>query len=162
MWLKGEQSGNYSILQNALLDCDKDAVLFKVQQIGVVCHTGQQTCFFNNPIVPEQDIVADAKIVEKIYEVIMDRIKNPSKESYVSSLTAKGEDAILQKISEEACELVLAAKGNRSEEITHEATDILFHILVLFAYKGFKLRGIFNELKHRHQVKTSQKGKSER
>ena len=153
IWLKGEESGHHSLLQNAFLDCDNDAVLFKVQQIGAVCHTGQETCF-NKPIVPEQESVVDAKIVERIFEVIVDRIRNPSKESYVSSLTAKGEDAVLQKIGEEAYELVLAAKGNRSEEITHEATDVLFHILVLFAQKGFKLQGIFDELERRHRVKT--------
>jgi len=153
IWLKGEESGHHSLLQNAFLDCDNDAVLFKVQQIGAVCHTGQETCF-NKPIVPEQESVLDAKIVERIFEVIVDRIRNPTKESYVSSLTAKGEDAVLQKIGEEAYELVLAAKGNRSEEITHEATDVLFHILVLFAQKGFKLQGIFNELQRRHRAKT--------
>jgi len=153
IWLKGEESGHHSLLQNAFLDCDNDAVLFRVQQIGAVCHTGQETCF-NKPIVPEQESVVDAKIVERIFEVILDRIKNPTKESYVSSLTAKGEDAVLQKIGEEAYELVLAAKGNRSEEITHEATDVLFHILVLFAQKGFKLQGIFDELERRHRVKT--------
>ena len=153
IWLKGEESGHYSLLQNAFLDCDNDAILFKVQQIGAVCHSGQETCF-NKPIVPEQESVLDAKIVERIFEVILDRIKNPTKESYVSSLTAKGEDAVLQKIGEEAYELVLAAKGNRSEEITHEATDVLFHILVLFAQKGFKLQEIFDELERRHRVKT--------
>jgi phosphoribosyl-ATP pyrophosphohydrolase/phosphoribosyl-AMP cyclohydrolase len=153
IWLKGEESGHHSLLQNAFLDCDNDAVLFKVQQMGAVCHTGQETCF-NKPIVPEQESVVDAKIVERIFEVIADRIRNPTKESYVSGLTAKGEDAVLQKIGEEAYELVLAAKGNRSEEITHEATDVLFHVLVLFAQKGFKLEGIFNELERRHRVKT--------
>ena len=153
IWLKGEESGHHSLLQNAFLDCDSDAILFKVQQMGAVCHTGQETCF-NKPIVPEQETVADAKIVERIFEVIADRIRNPTKESYVSSLTAKGEDAVLQKLGEEAYELVLAAKSNRSKEITHEATDVLFHILVLFAQKGFKLQGIFDELERRHRVKT--------
>jgi len=156
IWLKGEESGHYSLLQNVFLDCDKDAILFKVQQIGAVCHTGQEACF-NEPKIPEQEDVVDAKIVERIFEVIADRIRNPTKESYVSSLTAKGEDAVLQKIGEEACELVIAAKGNRSEEITHEATDVLFHILVLFAQKCLKLQGIFNELERRHQVKTQKK-----
>jgi phosphoribosyl-ATP pyrophosphohydrolase/phosphoribosyl-AMP cyclohydrolase len=156
IWLKGEESGHYSLLQNAFLDCDNDAILFKVQQIGAVCHTGQETCF-NKLTVPEQESAVDAKVVERIFEVIVDRIRNPAKESYVSSLTAKGEDAVLQKISEETFELVLAAKGSRSEEITHEATDVLFHILVLFAQKGLKLQGIFNELERRHQVKTQKR-----
>ena len=153
VWLKGEESGHYSLLQNAVLDCDNDAILFKVQQVGVVCHTGQDTCF-HKPVVAEEKFGVDAKIIERIFEVIIDRIKNPTKESYVSSLTAKGEDAVLGKIGEETVELILATKDNRPEEIVHEAADILFHVLVLFAQKGFEVRGIFEELEHRHQVKT--------
>ena len=153
IWLKGEESGHHSLLQNAILDCDNDAILFRVQQIGAVCHTGQETCF-HKPIVAEEERVVDAKIVERIFEVVVDRIRNPTKESYVSRLTAKGENAVLQKIGEETVELILATKDNRPEEIIHEATDILFHILVLLAQKGFELKGIFDELEHRHQAKT--------
>jgi len=153
IWLKGEESGHHSLLQNAILDCDNDAVLFKVQQIGAVCHTGRETCF-HKPVVAEEERAVDAKIIERIFEVIMDRIKNPTEESYVSRLTGKGEDAVLQKIGEETVELIIATKGNSPEEIVHEAADILFHVLVLFAQKGFELRGIFEELEHRHQVKT--------
>jgi phosphoribosyl-ATP pyrophosphohydrolase/phosphoribosyl-AMP cyclohydrolase len=153
IWLKGEESGHYSLFQNAILDCDDDAILFKVHQIGAVCHTGQETCF-HKPIVAEEKRVVDAKIVERIFEVVVDRIKNPTKESYVSRLTVKGEDAVLQKIGEETVELILATKDNRPEEIMHEAADALFHILVLLAQKGLGLRGIFEELGHRHQVKT--------
>jgi phosphoribosyl-ATP pyrophosphohydrolase/phosphoribosyl-AMP cyclohydrolase len=153
IWLKGEESGHYSLLQNAILDCDSDAILFKVQQIGAVCHTGRETCF-HKPVVAEEERAVDAKIVERIFEVIVDRIRKPREKSYVSQLTAKGEDAVLQKIGEETVELILAAKDNSAEEIVHEATDVLFHILVLFAQKGFELRGIFKELENRHQVKT--------
>ena len=153
IWLKGEESGHHSVLQNAVLDCDNDAILFKVQQVGAVCHTGQETCFYN-PAVAEEKRAVDAKIIERIFEVIIDRIRNPTEKSYVSKLTAKGEDAVLQKIGEETVELILATKDNRTEEIVHEVADMLFHVLVLFAQKGFKLRGIFEELKHRHQVKT--------
>ena len=84
----------------------------------------------------------------------MDRIRNPAEESYVSQLTAKGEDNVLQKIGEETVELILATKDNRPQEIVHEAADILFHVLVLFAQKGFELRAIFEELERRHQAKT--------
>jgi len=153
IWLKGEESGHYSLLQNAILDCDNDAILFKVQQIGAACHTGQETCF-HKPIVAEKEREVDAKIVERIFEVVLDRIKNPTKESYVSSLTDKGEDAVLQKIGEEAIELIIATKDNSHEEIIHEASDMLFHILVLLAQKGFKLQEIFKELENRHQAKT--------
>jgi phosphoribosyl-ATP pyrophosphohydrolase/phosphoribosyl-AMP cyclohydrolase len=153
IWLKGEESGHHSLLQNAILDCDNDAILFRVQQIGAVCHTGRETCF-HKPIVVEKERALDAKIVERIFEVVADRIKNPTKDSYVSRLTAKGEDAVLEKIGEETIELILATKDNRHEEIIHEATDVLFHLVVLLAQKGLDLRGIFEELKHRHKAKT--------
>jgi len=153
IWLKGEESGYHSLLQNAILDCDNDAILFKVQQIGAVCHTGRETCF-HKPLVAEEERTVDAKIVERIFEVIVDRVRNPREKSYVSRLTAKGEDAVLQKIGEETVELILATKDNRPEEIVHETADIFFHVLVLFAQKGFGLREIFEELEHRHQVKT--------
>ena len=153
IWLKGEESGHHSLLQNAILDCDNDAILFKVQQIGACCHTGQETCF-HNPVIAEKERLVDARIIERIFEVIVDRIKNPTEKSYVSKLHRKGEDAVLQKIGEETTELVLAAKANRPKEIVHEATDILFVILVLLAQKNLKLQEIFKQLEHRHQEKT--------
>ena len=153
IWLKGEESGHHSLLQNAILDCDNDAILFRVQQIGAVCHTGRETCF-HKPIVAEKERAIDAKIIERIFGVVVDRIKNPTKNSYVSRLTAKGENAVLEKIGEETIELILATKDSHPEEVIHEATDVLFHILVLFAQKGFELKGIFEELKQRHQAKT--------
>jgi phosphoribosyl-ATP pyrophosphohydrolase/phosphoribosyl-AMP cyclohydrolase len=154
LWLKGEESGHHSLVQNAVLDCDDDAILFKVQQIGPVCHTGEDSCFYK-PIKPEEAVEVDAKLLERIFEVIKERIRNPSEKSYVSRLTAKGEDAVLQKIGEEAVEIVLAAKEDDAKEVTHEAADLLFHIMVLFAQKGIKLNSIFEELERRHKTKTA-------
>jgi phosphoribosyl-ATP pyrophosphohydrolase/phosphoribosyl-AMP cyclohydrolase len=153
IWLKGEESGHHSLVQNAVLDCDNDAILFKVQQIGPVCHTGEETCFYK-PMIAEEEQEIDAKIVERIFEVIQERIRNPTEKSYVSRLTAEGEDAVLQKIGEETVELVLAVKEGIAKEITHEAADVLFHILVLFAQRGLKLTRIFEELERRHKRKT--------
>jgi len=153
LWMKGEESGHYSLVQNAVLDCDNDAILFKVQQIGPVCHTGEETCFFK-PIKPEEAVAVDAKMLERLFEVIKERIRNPSQKSYVSRLTAEGEDAVLRKIGEEAVEIVLAAKEGNAKEVTHEAADVLFHIMVLFAKKGYTLNSIFEELERRHKNKT--------
>jgi phosphoribosyl-ATP pyrophosphohydrolase/phosphoribosyl-AMP cyclohydrolase len=153
LWLKGEESGHHSLVQNAILDCDNDAILFKVQQIGPVCHTGEDSCFYK-PIKPEEAVAVDAKMLERLFEVIKERIRNPSEKSYVSRLTAEGEDAVLQKIGEEATEIVLAAKANNAKEVTHEAADEIFHILVLFAKKGIPLNSIFEELERRHKNKT--------
>ncbi len=153
IWQKGEESGHFSLVQNAIIDCDDDAILFKVQQVGPVCHTSAETCF-HKPLIPEREQEVDAKIIDRIFEVVQERIQNPTEKSYVSSLTAEGEDAVLQKIGEESVELVLAVKEGNEKKITHEAADVLFHILVLFAKEGIKLTSLFEELKSRHKRKT--------
>jgi phosphoribosyl-ATP pyrophosphohydrolase/phosphoribosyl-AMP cyclohydrolase len=153
LWMKGEESGHYSLVQNAVLDCDNDAILFRVQQIGPVCHTGEESCFYK-PIKPEEEAAVDARMLERVFEVIKERIRNPSQKSYVSRLTAEGEDAVLQKIGEEATEIVLAAKASNAKEVTHEAADEIFHIMVLLAQKGIPINSIFEELERRHKNKT--------
>jgi phosphoribosyl-ATP pyrophosphohydrolase/phosphoribosyl-AMP cyclohydrolase len=154
LWMKGEKSEHYSLVQNAVLDCDNDAILFKVQQIGPVCHTGEDSCFYK-PIKPEETVTVDSKMLERLFEVIKERIQNPSEKSYVSRLTSEGEDAVLQKIGEEAVEVILAAKQNNPKEITHEAADEIFHIMVMLAQKDVPLNSIFEELERRHQKKTA-------
>jgi len=153
IWMKGEESGHYSLVQNAILDCDNDAILFKVQQIGPVCHTGEETCFYR-PLKAEDKQEADARTLERIFEVIQERIRNPSEKSYVSRLVSEGEDAVLQKIGEEATEVILAAKANNPKEITFEAADVIFHVMVLLAEKGINVGSVFRELERRHRNKT--------
>jgi len=153
IWMKGEESKHYSIVENAVLDCDDDAILFKVQQVGAVCHTGEATCFYK-PLKTEEETVVDALMLERLFEVIHERIRCPSEESYVSRLTSKGEDAVLQKIGEEATELILAMKSDNPKEATLEAADLIFHVLVSFAQKGYRLNSIFEELESRHKKKT--------
>jgi len=154
IWLKGSESGHLSFMQNAILDCDSDAILFKVQQIGACCHTGKDTCFYK-PVRPKEEQRADSRVLERVFEVIMERIRNTKRESYVSRLSREGDDAVLQKIGEEACELVISTKNGREREIIAEATDLIFHLLILLASKGVQLKEIFEELNSRHKSKTS-------
>jgi len=153
IWMKGEESKHYSLVQNAVLDCDNDAILFKVQQVGVVCHTGEETCFYK-PLKPEEAVSVDARMLGRLFEVIKERIRNPSEKSYVSGLTSKGEDAVLQKVGEEAVEFILAVKSDNPKEATLEAADVIFHMLVSFAQKGYNINSIFEELDRRHKKKT--------
>jgi phosphoribosyl-ATP pyrophosphohydrolase/phosphoribosyl-AMP cyclohydrolase len=153
IWMKGEESKHYSLVENVILDCDDDAILFKVQQVGAACHTGEETCFYK-PLKAEEKQGVDAKMLERLFEVIKERIRNPSEKSYVSRLTAKGEDAVLQKVGEEAVEFILAIKSDDSKEATLEAADVIFHMLVSFAQKGYSLESIFEELDKRHKKKT--------
>jgi phosphoribosyl-ATP pyrophosphohydrolase/phosphoribosyl-AMP cyclohydrolase len=159
IWQKGEESGHYSLVQNASLDCDNDAILFRVQQIGPVCHTGKETCF-HKPIAPEEKNEVDAKFLEKIYSVVVDRIKNPISGSYVSSLVAKGKDPVLKKIGEEATELALAAKGDQPREVVSEAADLIFHTLIVLANQGIDIKEVFRELESRHKNKTKESQES--
>ena len=153
IWMKGEESKHYSLVENAVLDCDDDAILFNVQQVGAVCHTGKETCF-HKPLKTEKEQVVDARMLERLFEVIKERIRSPNEASYVSRLTSKGEDAVLQKIGEEATELILAVKSDNPKEATLEAADLIFHVLVSFAHKGYDLNSIFEELDRRHKKKT--------
>jgi len=156
IWMKGETSGHYSLVENAILDCDSDAILFKVQQIGVCCHTGAATCF-HKPIKREERKEVDVRILNKIFEIIKDRISNPKENSYVSKMVTEGENAILQKIGEEATELILAAKSQNIKDIVHEAADVVFHVMILLGQQRIDIKQVFEELENRHLQKTRQK-----
>jgi len=155
LWMKGEESGHFSIVQNVSLDCDNDAVLVKVQQIGPCCHTDKESCF-HNPIVPEEETYPDASILNKVYEIILDRIKTGDKRSYVRNLVDEGESAILGKISEESTEVILAAK-DKPDSLVSETTDLIFHLMILLASKKAKLGEVFRELDRRHREKISKR-----
>ncbi len=90
-------------------------------------------------------------ILDEVFEVIKDRKKNPKEKSYVCSLFNKGEDKILQKVGEEAVELILASKGDKREDIVYEAADLIFHVMVLLGYKDIELEEIYEELKRRRR-----------
>jgi len=154
IWMKGEESKHYSLVENAFLDCDNDAILFKVQQVGVVCHTGEETCFYT-PLKPVDEVdVVDSRMLERLFEIVHERIRNPSADSYVSRLTAKGQDAALQKVGEEATEFILAVKSGDAKEVALEAADVFFHMLVCLAQNGYSLNSIFEVLDERHKTKT--------
>ena len=91
------------------------------------------------------------KILDEVFEVVKDRKKNPKKDSYVCSLFNKGEDKILEKVGEEAVELILASKGDKREEIIYESADLIFHVLVLLGYKGVELEEVYEELRRRRR-----------
>ena len=154
IWRKGEESGREQIVQDAILDCDRDALLLKVVQVGVCCHTGEETCF-HNPVGGELSREElDSRYLDRLYEIVKDRIRNPRPDSYVSTLTGKGLNGILRKIGEEAVELILAAR-NGEDGVIHEASDLIFHLQILLAFNGFSMKDIVSELETRHRAKTS-------
>lgn len=153
LWLKGETSGHYQYVKEVYLDCDRDALLFKVVQVGVCCHEGFYTCFHNKVEAKVKEEVAKGPaILAEVFEVIKDRLRSPKPTSYVSSLASAGVNAVSRKVGEEALELVLAAKDNAKEEVVKEAADLLFHSLVLLAVLGVDLDEVFRELEARRRA----------
>ena len=149
LWVKGETSGHFQYVKSLTIDCDKDTLLAKVEQIGPACHTGNPTCFFQTVVGQEYDAANPLRVFEDVYATIVDRKKNPKEGSYTNYLFDKGIDKILKKIGEEATELVIAAKNPNPEEIKYELSDFLYHAMVLMVERGVTWEDIVNELANR-------------
>lgn len=148
LWQKGETSGHTQKLIAMRYDCDGDTLLLTVDQTGPACHTGHPTCFFNDIFV-DVDAPATAAILEQDYQTIADRAAHPVEGSYTNYLLTEGVEKICKKLGEEASETIIAAmKGNR-EEITYEAADLLYHLMVLLYQQGVTLGDVWNELDRR-------------
>ena len=149
LWIKGETSGHYQYVKELYMDCDVDTMLAKVRQIGVPCHTGADTCFFNELIKKEYDNTNPMNVFEDVFNVILDRKANPKEGSYTNYLFDKGIDKILKKVGEEATEIVIAAKNPDPQEVKYEISDFLYHVMVLMAEKGVTWKEITKELSRR-------------
>ncbi|MGN0350547.1 MAG: bifunctional phosphoribosyl-AMP cyclohydrolase/phosphoribosyl-ATP diphosphatase HisIE [Roseburia sp.] len=149
LWTKGLTSGHIQYVKSLTADCDYDTILAKVSQVGVACHTGAQSCFFNDIVKKEYVEKNPLKVFEDVYNIISDRRENPKEGSYTNYLFDKGIDKILKKVGEEATEIVIAAKNPDAEEIKYEISDLLYHIMVLMAEKGVTWEDITQELSQR-------------
>lgn len=149
LWTKGETSGHYQYVKSLTIDCDKDTLLAKVDQVGPACHTGNRTCFFQPVVEDESKQNNPLQIFEEVYHTILDRKANPKEGSYTNYLFEKGIDKILKKVGEEATEIIIAAKNPNPEEIKYEISDFLYHIMVLMAERGVTWDDIVQELADR-------------
>ena len=149
LWLKGETSGHYQYLKDLSVDCDGDTLLAKVIQIGAACHTGNRSCFYTNLMEREYKKTDPSRIFEDVYNVILDRKKNPKEGSYTNYLFDKGIDKILKKCGEECAEIIIAAKNPETEELRYEIADFIYHLMVLMVDCGLNWNDIMTELEHR-------------
>ena len=149
LWVKGETSGHFQYLKKLFIDCDKDTLLAKVDQIGVACHTGNPSCFYTNLVEREYKNTNPSSVFEDVYDVIMSRKKSPKEGSYTNYLFDQGLDKILKKCGEEATEIIIAAKNPDSEELKYEISDFLYHLMVLMVEQGLNWTDIIKELEHR-------------
>jgi len=145
LWTKGEESGNFLLVKDMLLDCDQDTLLIKAQPLGPTCHKGTDTCW-NTENKPTYGFLSGLETIIKERQ-----LHAQAEKSYVASLFEKGINKIAQKVGEEAVELVIEAKDDNSELFLNEGADLLFHYLILLRAKGYSLDDIVTVLKNRHQ-----------
>ena len=143
LWKKGETSGNVQKVIELMTDCDGDAMLARVEQTGNACHTGTYSCFFKEPIPPND-------IVNTLWRVFEDRKKGQSESSYSFKLM-RNRNLLLKKIADESSEVIIAAKDGNKSEIVYEAADLLYHLMVLLYDEGITLDEIYKELEGRRK-----------
>ncbi|MBE6819920.1 MAG: bifunctional phosphoribosyl-AMP cyclohydrolase/phosphoribosyl-ATP diphosphatase HisIE [Ruminococcaceae bacterium] len=148
LWRKGETSGNTQQVVSIRTDCDKDTLLIDVVKNGPACHTGSETCFFEDVVAPETEEFS----YEGLYEMLVGRKVNKKEGSYTTYLFEKGIDKILKKVGEECTEVIIGAKGGDKAETVYEIADLLYHITVLMIEMGISLEEVTSELAKRHIV----------
>ncbi len=144
LWQKGETSGNVLRVHEVRTDCDRDTVLLLVDPAGPTCHTGARTCF-------GEDAASAAGILGELQRVIKDRAGANAAESYTARLLAKGPDAALKKLGEEATEVVLAAKGESDARLAEESADLLYHLMVVLAQRRVPVEAVLDVLRRRRK-----------
>jgi len=144
LWTKGEESGNFLNVVSITEDCDHDTLLIKVNPVGPVCHTGSDTCFGERN---EEDIM----FIKYLQDFIETRHREMPEKSYTTSLFNSGTGRMAQKVGEEAVETVIEAMANNDERLLYEASDLLYHLIVLLTHKGYRIEDLARELKKRHK-----------
>ncbi|MBD2509245.1 MULTISPECIES: bifunctional phosphoribosyl-AMP cyclohydrolase/phosphoribosyl-ATP diphosphatase HisIE [unclassified Nostoc] len=149
LWHKGATSGHIQKVQSIRYDCDSDALLIGVEQLGdVACHTGERSCFHQiegNIVPPPGDTLS------QLFQIICDRRDNPTESSYTCKLFAGGDNKILKKIGEETAEVVMAFKDDEADAIAGEVADLLYHTLVALAHHQVDLKSVYRKLQERRQ-----------
>lgn len=150
LWLKGETSGNYQHIVSITADCDRDALVVKVNPDGPACHLGTTSCF-EYPVLETQNTDPEFTI-QSLTEMLTGRKTNPKEGSYTSYLFDKGLDKILKKVGEECTEVIIAAKDQDKKETVYEIADLVYHVLVLMIEAGISIDDITAELASRHVI----------
>lgn len=156
LWQKGETSGHVQRVTEVRLDCDGDAVLYRVDQTGPACHTGTRTCFSTvfgrtGGPVDGRTVGEDpgGHLLTRLARTIAQRAGERPKGSYTVELLAGGVGKVSQKVGEEAVEVVVAANSEDDDRLASEAADLLYHLLVLLQARGVPLDAVLKELEER-------------
>ncbi|TMV50958.1 bifunctional phosphoribosyl-AMP cyclohydrolase/phosphoribosyl-ATP diphosphatase HisIE [Paenibacillus mesophilus] len=162
LWHKGATSGHIQKVRSLRYDCDGDTLLVTVEQTGPACHTGAYSCFFNE-IASSEGAAGGSNqqagrfdILEKLEHIIAQRDAERPEGAYTTYLFEKGVDKILKKVGEEAAEVIIAAKNRSHEELRYEASDLIFHLMVLLREQKLPLDDLLSELARRHLKQKSE------
>lgn len=142
LWTKGETSGNFLYVREMFLDCDHDTVLVMAEPAGPVCHKGTVSCFAMDE---------SQGFIRELQEVIRRRKEERPEGSYTVRLFDKGTNKIAQKVGEEAVETVIEAVDGNDDAMIYEASDLIYHLLVLLVHKGLSISDLEKELVRRHK-----------
>ena len=144
LWTKGETSGNFLNVISMQIDCDNDTLLVKANPVGPVCNTGSDTC---RGAKNESNTVL---FLTELQDFIEKRHKEMPEGSYTTSLFKDGLNRMAQKFGEEALEAVIEATNGTSERLIYEASDMIYHLIVLLTSKGMRIEELAKELQERH------------
>lgn len=144
LWTKGEESGHFLDMVDWKIDCDEDTLLIKAVPHGPTCHTGHRNCF-------QSELAAN--FIFELEQIIASRYKSEEADSYITRLRGQGLNKIAQKVGEEGVETVIAALAETRPDFVNEASDLLFHLMVLLQEKGVSLEEIAVNLQERHKQK---------
>lgn len=149
LWRKGETSGNVQHVVSITADCDKDALVVKVDKQGPACHTGAESCFFQPLYINEERSEFSLK---GLYRLLEGRKAEMPAGSYTTYLFEKGLDKILKKVGEESTEVIIAGKAEDKKETIYEIADLAYHVMVLMVQMGITVEDIHAELASRHVI----------
>ena len=149
LWRKGETSGNVQHIVDITADCDRDALVVRVNKEGPACHLGADSCF-NDRVVKGES--AEPFSVKGLYALLEGRRENLPEGSYTTYLFQKGIDKILKKVGEECTEVVIAGKAGDKRETVYEIADLMYHIMVLMVEMGISVDNVLAELASRHVI----------
>ena len=149
LWRKGATSGNTQRVIEVRLDCDGDALLYRVESAGPACHTGERSCFFTPLAGSDSNAPNLGRTLTRLAGTIAGRHQEMPEGSYTAKLFERGAGYTAQKVGEEAVEVVVAALEN--DRLAEETADLLYHLLVLLEERGVGVREVARVLDERHR-----------
>jgi len=150
IWKKGETSGELQKVREIRIDCDKDTLLYIIEQEkNVACHTGNRNCFYRDIEEKEVDHILPFETLQRLEEIIRKRIEEKKEDSYTYKLFLQGKDRILQKFGEEAVESLIALKNGDKNSIKEEVADMIYHLILAIVVNDLSITDIMEELSDR-------------